>query len=431
MTRRLPLRGADLVLLGMHGLWRDPHLSQNTVFVVAVDGPLCPDRLSRAIERLLDVCPWPSARLIRPFPWGRLHWSAGPRASLRSPAVRHAEITSRAELQRLLEAELNAGIDPNQEPPVRFMVVEDRRNPSWGALVATWFHPLMDPRGGQNLLAYMAALDPDRCASEGGAMAQLVPSPDTRPLRERGRMARRSVAYMAGLAAAPVVSPGTRSAAPGRWRFRQQSYVDRDPPPRHRRDICWRLAVVGKAMAELWGRRGLGDTPFLVPISVDLRPKGEPGPIFGNMLAFHFARFRPSETRDVANLARALRGQMTEALRDGQIEANAVAMEFLGYRPVSRMLRELTWTAARETFSYNCADLMDVPAELADLFGRQPVNAYHVPAVPPRPGVGVFFNRCGTTQNLVVAWNECAIDEDEAVRIHAVVQDGMGWEAGP
>jgi len=53
------------------------------------------------------------------------------------------------------------------------------------------------------------------------------------------------------------------------------------------------------------------------------------------MLAFHFARFRPSETADLAGLTLTLRRQMVEALRDGQIDANAVAMEFLTYRPLS------------------------------------------------------------------------------------------------
>ena len=85
-------------------------------------------------------------------------------------------------------------------------------------------------------------------------------------------------------------------------------------------------------------------------------------PTFGNQLAFHFARFPPSDTRDVPALARALRRQMADAVRDGQIEANAVAMEFLGYRPLSTMLRVLPWTAGGELFSFNCADLADWPA---------------------------------------------------------------------
>jgi len=84
------------------------------------------------------------------------------------------------------------------------------------------------------------------------------------------------------------------------------------------REITWRLALVGKAMAGLWDRRGLPAVPFLVPISVDLRPKGDAGPTFGNWLAFHFARFSPAETADVAGLARALRAQMADAVRAGR-----------------------------------------------------------------------------------------------------------------
>jgi hypothetical protein len=180
-------------------------------------------------------------------------------------------------------------------------------------------------------------------------------------------------------------------------------------------------------MAELWQRRGLPDVPFLLPVSVDLRPKGHPGPTFGNQLAFHFARFPPSDTRDVPALARALRRQMADAVRDGQIEANAVAMEFLGYRPLSTMLRVLPWTAGGELFSFNCADLADWPPALEQCFGRRVVNAYHIPVVPPRPGLGVFFNRCGNRNNVVVSWMEGVVSRDEAARIIEVVRDGMGW----
>jgi hypothetical protein len=56
-VRRLPLRGADLVLMAHHPRWK-------------------------GVELGLDVCPWPAARLRRPFPWGKLHWTAGARASL-------------------------------------------------------------------------------------------------------------------------------------------------------------------------------------------------------------------------------------------------------------------------------------------------------------------------------------------------------------
>jgi hypothetical protein len=432
--RRLPLRGADLVLVAMQSLWKHAGVSNNTLMVVQCDGPIDPERITRSLERFLDFCPWPAARMRRPFPWGKLQWVARSRSALDVPPVRHRRLRAPEALQAELEAELNAAIDPRREPPLRFSILDytpEAAGPQ-SVLVVTWFHPLMDPRGGQNLLSHLAHLDEiDGRAPWGGSPPAFVGDPDPRPLKERGQLGRRSQRYMRTLTPVPPVSPGTGLTSPGRARFSQASFVGDDHGVggvRSTREICWRLALVGRAMAELWRQRGLPDVPFLVPVSVDMRPKGEPGPIFGNVLAFHFARFRPSETADVAGLTRLLRHQMTDALRDGQIDANAVAMEFLKYRPLSVMLRDLPGTATRETFSFNCADLMDFPAVLEKLFGRRVVNAYHAPSVLPRPGIGVFFNRCGIKNNLVVSWIEGAVTEDEVTRIVEMIREGMGWQ---
>lgn len=433
-ARRLPLRGADLVLLAMPTLWNGAGVSNNSVLVVRCDGPVSVERVRAALERLLDACPWPAARLRRPFPWGALHWAAGPRETLPSPPLRRRALAGPATLREAVEAELNAAIDPRREAPVRLLLLD---GPDAGdhALALTWFHPLMDPRGAQNLLAHLARLDAvGGHGSTNGAPPALAPpaAPDPRPLRERGRIAQRSLRYMRALAPAAPVSPGTGLSVPGRVRFAHAGFIEPGPEDDARRltrEISWRLAVVGRAMARLWRRRGLPDSPYLVPVSVDLRPKGDAGPTFNNMLAFHFARFRPSETEDLDALARALRRQMADALRDGQIEANAVAMEFLRYRPLSRMLRVLPGTADGETFSFNCADLGPFPPTLPALFGRRVLDAYHVPAVMPRPGIGVFFNRCGHRHNLVASWIEGAVSEDEVAEIVDDVRTGMGWVA--
>jgi hypothetical protein len=437
----LPLRGADLVLLAMPALWKETPVSNNALLAVQCDGPIDPGRVRRALHRFIAACPWPAARLRRPFPWGKLHWTAGPRERLVAPPIRHARADSVDALHGELERELNARIDPGREAPIRIAILDGApqggpadgaRDPAAapGTLVLTWFHPLMDPRGGQNLLGHLAGLDADP-APWHPSMVELAGPRDARPLRERGRIARRSLQYMRRLASTPPVSPGTGLAAPGAARFRHDRFTELDPGgARGTRDIAWRLALVGKAMAGLWARRGLStDAPFLVAIAVDLRPRGEPGATFGNMLAFHFARFQPAETADTGALARSLRRQMTDAVRDGQIEANQVAMEFLHYRPVSSMLREMPGAARRETFSFNCADVGDFPAG-APVFGRRVVNAVHVPAVCPRPGLGVFFNRCGAAENLVISWIEGAVDAGDVARIVEVVREGMGWTTG-
>jgi hypothetical protein len=423
--------------MAQHARWRRAGASNNASLVVHCDGPLDPIRLRTALDRFLRVCPWPAARLARPFPWGKLRWIAAAGLAATTPTIQHRTARAALDLHGLLEAEMSAAIDPRREPPVRFTVIDvgDEAKPAEGVLVLTWFHPLMDPRGAQNLLVHLGTLD----AANGDARRDdgsptFVAPPARQSLRERGRLARRSLEYMRTLAPVPPVSPGTALTTPGPPRFLRESFVERDPDARNARatrEMAWRLAVVGKAMAELWRRRGLADVPFLLPIAVDLRPKGQAGPTFGNLLAFHFARFRPAETADVAALASRLRHQMADAVREGQIDANAAAMEFLHYRPLSTMLRALPWTAHGDLFSFNCADVSDVPAALDRLLGRRVVNAYHVPCVLPRPGVGVFFNRSLGMNNVVVSWVDGAVIASEAARILEVVGEEMGWIAKP
>jgi hypothetical protein len=382
--------------------------------------------LATSLDRFLDECPWPAARLRRPFPWGRLRWIAGPRETLQRPPVHRRTATTAEALHRVLEEDLNASIDPRAEPPVRFTVIdtEDDPTPAGSTVAMTWFHPLMDPRGGQNLLVQLAG------AGAGGSAPSSVAAAARRPFRERARLARRSLEYMRTLAPIPPVSPGHRLERPGPVRFRRSSFVDsggRGRGARARREISWRLAVVGRAMAALWARRGLPDVPFLLPISVDMRPAGVPGTTFGNMLAFHFARFAPSACADVPRLANALRRQMAEAVRDGQIEANAAAMEFLQYRPLASVMRALPWTSSGEIFSFNCADVAEFPPALDQFVGRRVLNAYHVPCVLPRPGIGVFFNRCGERHNVVVSWVEGAGTAEDAASIIEVIRQEMAW----
>jgi hypothetical protein len=434
-VRRLDLRGADLVQLATPPRWKSIARSHNTCLVIECDGAVDAARISRALDRFLDVCPWPAARLRRPFPWGALHWAAGRREELVRPPVERRSIAARDEIDRSLTTELNDGIDPKREAPLRIALIDGEPAPAAHLLVLTWFHPLMDARGGENLLAHLDHLD--RHAGEtpwGGDPPLFVPEPDARPLRQRGKIAGGSRAYMQALAPLPPISPGAARQPTGRARFRHERFV---APPldadarRAAREMSWRLALVGQALAELWRARDLPDIPFLLPISVDLRRKGEAGATFGNLLAFHFARFKPSETRDVHALARALRRQMADAVRQGQIEANAVAMEFLRYCPRGQMLRALPWTKTGELFSFNFADLGEWPPALAECFGRSVVNAYHLPVVPLPPGIGVFFNRCGRWENLTVSWIEGVMSEDEAARIIEVIRGALGWTRTP
>ena len=156
---------------------------------------------------------------------------------------------------------------------------------------------------------------------------------------------------------------------------------------------------------------------------MDLRPKGEPGPIFGNALAFHFVQFNRSETADAARPGRAtLWRQLADAVREGHIEASAAAMEFIKHRRLVDDAARTSRDGRAVKPSPSTLQTSRTSRRWSDpFFGRRVVNAYHVSTVMPRPGIGVFFYRCRASSNIVVSWIEGAVGEvDEAWIIETV-----------
>jgi hypothetical protein len=429
MSRRLALRGADCVLLALSERFAGVRTGHNASLIIHAQGALDPARVREALCRFLDYSPWPAAHLFRPLPWGPLSWKVLPPA-VRVPPPVEVCASAPADVVRKVEDELNQPINARHQPPLRVRLL-DLGAPGGApqsVLIMTWSHVMMDPRGAEFLLAALARLDTDGSSSWGSELPEFEPAADPRPVQERGRIALRGIAHLRELGRTPPLSLGRGARGSGRARFLRKSY--REPAAtsdRRCREITWRLAIVGRAVAELWQRRGLPDVPFLVPLSVDQRKKGASGPFFGNCLAFHFARFRPSEAGDPEAVAKQLRQQMIDALREGQIESNLCGMDFLKYRPVRWMLREMPWVASGETFSFNCADTVDFSPGLETAFGARIANAFHVPTVLPRPGLGVFFSHFAPRNNIVICWAEGVVTEAEAERILDSVAAGLAW----
>jgi hypothetical protein len=428
--RALALRGTDVVVLAMDaGSRRGGATTPNATLVVECDGRLDPRRVTRALARFLPACPWLVARLWRPFPWGMLHWRLP--AVFETLAIRHDVIAAGdgAALRGHVEDELNTPFVPAREAPVRFRIV-DEPGPaprSRSTLILTWFHPLMDPRGAENLLDWLVSLDADDGTVP--AAAPLVAPPDPRPLRERGPLAAQCGRHLKTLLTRPPASFARQLPSIGSQRVHVASFTDATAsrPGGRRSEFTGRLAVVGAAMARLAARRGLPDASFVVPVSVDLRPKGDAGPVIGNYLSFHFANFTSRDAETAAGLATHLRSQMAAALRANQIDANAVGMDILRYRPLRWFFPSVPWAKGTDVCSFNCADTGACSPAARSFFGRTVLNAYHAPGVPGLPGLGVFFNRCGDVQNGVVVWRDGVVTHDEAAGLLAAVATDLAW----
>jgi len=425
----LALRGTDVVVLAMDVRGAARRSTPNASLVVECDGVLDATRVGAAVTRFLPACPWLAARLWRPFPWGKLHWRIPP--VLGSPPIRRDTVAAgdAAALRAHIEAELNTPFAPQREAPVRLRIVDEAKAgaASRSVLILTWFHPLMDPRGAENLLDWLAAIDAGDALP--AATGELVAPPNGRPLRERGTLALQCGRHLAALLPAPPASFARGVAAIGRQRVHVASFTDTQPTglgPR-RGEFTGRLAAVGAAIARLAARRGLPDAAFVVPVSVDLRAKGASGPVIGNYLSFHFAHFTTRDATTPAGLAAHLRHQLADAVRTNQIEANAVGMDMLRYRPLRRFFPRVPWADGTDLCSFNCADTGAFTPAARSVFGRAVRNAYHAPGVPPLPGLGVFFNRCGDVQNGVVVWCDGVVTAGEAAGLLDEVAADLAW----
>jgi hypothetical protein len=399
----MTLLGPDVLLLAMGG-----ERPNNAVLVLECAAPLDVERVEQAVWNLRPIAPFMESRLERPLPWGRLRWSA--RNGVVPVESRGLEPEDR--IDAVVEEILNRPVDPRRNPPLRWYVIE-QGDAGW--LVLAWVHALMDPRGAELLVSMLDAVDAGGERAAWAAARPIVPPEDERPAKERGALARSAMDPLRALGRERPPTLAGDAAKAGRVRHRRR--LVRTPA----RQMPQTLAAVGRAVAATAAARGdaLAE-PFIVPISVDRRKKGEPGPVFGNFVSFHFARFRPAET-DAATVA-ALRRDMAEAVRTNFVEALWAGMNFIRYYPPRHLLRPL---GGREIASFHCADTGEVRPALPLLFGVPVRSAYHVPCVQPHPGLGLFFTRVGELESIVAVWVDGVVTPDEVDRLLDDVERGI------
>jgi hypothetical protein len=392
--RTLTLLGPDVLLVAMGG-----DRPNNAVFVVECDGALDPARVARAVARLQAVAPFMASRLERPFPWGRLRW----RAIEAAPAVASRRLGPGESIEDVVDGLLNEVVDPRRSPPLRWHVVADTDGArSWLALA--WVHPLMDPRGAELLVAMLDAVDRGADGVAWASARCIEPPDDARPARVRAALARRAIPRLRAVGAGP-----RRALGDGRdgGRVRHRRRVVRAAT----RQVPATLAAVGRGVLRLWRGRGVRIAePFVVPISVDRRRKGEPGPVFGNFVSFHFTRFLPADDEALAATAAAIRRDMADAVRDDLVEAVWAGMSVIRHYPPRHLLRPL---GGRDPASFHCADTGEVRPPLETVTGPRVRSAFHAPCVHPQPGLGVFFSRTGDTESIVAVWVDGVVSAAE------------------
>ncbi len=271
-------------------------------------------------------------------------------------------------------------------------------------VVATWVHMLFDGAGSERFLRWLDEVYRQvRGGSELPDRDELEPrTPHSLGAGERGRRARQWQHWMGGLGSHPLRSlAGPLSNSPQDLRYELVTLGVEETSRVCERaadhagfltPMLFYLAAAIRAHHAVYRARGVDPGSYAVPLPVDLRPKGREGAMFRTHTSLLWFQVLPRSVDDLEGLIEVLKVQRRDAIRSGQIENGAYAMEFTRGVP-----RRLYARMARAAFRGElCSFFFAYTAEFADgldsFVGGQVLNAHHVAPVPPSPGSCLALN---------------------------------------
>ncbi len=322
-------------------------------------------------------------------------------------------------------ARLNEPVSLRRGELLRFDVVR-HADPARGSdVAATWAHMLLDGAGSERFLLWL-----DECHRGLRSPAELPvpdelapPPPHALGAGERGRRAREWQRWMDRVAAHPL-----RSLAGPLRRVRQQlRYELFTLPPAETQlamqraaaragfltPMLFYLALAIRAHHAVFRARGVDPGSYVVPLPVNLRPKGREGAIFRTHTSLLWFHVLPGLVSDLDALLDELKRQRREAIRSGQIENGVFAMDFARFAP-RRLYARMARSALRgELCSFFFAYTGEFGEGLDHFLGAPVRNGYHVAPVPASPGSCVAISLFRGRLNLNHVFQEGVFSERE------------------
>jgi hypothetical protein len=426
----LPLTGADCFLRAFDAeirrLSAASHVSQA---VLRLAPGFDPAALAKRIAELADKQPIVRAPIRRRglvgAPAYALHAareSALPRLEIRDFASGDPSGVPPAPLV----ARLNEPISLQRGELLRFDVARYAGGAQGCDVVATWAHLLFDGAGSERFLVWL-----DECFRGLRSASELPdpgefdpPPPPALGAGERGRRAREWQQWMASKAAVPLRSlagPARRVRQDLRYELLALTPEESERATQRAAALAgfltpmpFYLAVAIRAHHVVFRARGADPGAYLVPLPVDLRAKGREGAIFRTRVSLLWFYVQPALAADLPALLDELKLQRRDAIRSGQIENGAFAMEFA--RPAPSRL--YSYLARRDLRGELCSFFFAYTGEFGDgtfesFFGARVENAYHVAPVPASPGSCLAFSLFRGHLNANHVYQSDAISRDE------------------
>jgi hypothetical protein len=306
-------------------------------------------------------------------------------------------------------------------------------------LAFTWLHMLLDGAGSERFVRFLE----DRRA---GA-APPVPTADRpeappevalpRGARERGGMAMSWQRGMQALSALSVRSlAGPVRAVPQDLVYDLHAFAPAESAAILARaaslagfltPMLFYVAVAVRAHDAVLRARGTVPESYVVPLPVDLRPKGGEGGVFRTRVSMIWLQVRAERVPDLAALLADLKEVRRNAIRQRQVENGVAAMDYALLAPAGLYARMTRRPLRGELCSFFFGWTAEFCEGLARFFGAEVLDGFHAPSVPPSPGSGLVFSRFGDRLNVTHVRQQGVLSADERETFRAaLVRDLTG-----
>lgn len=433
----VPLTGADCFLRAFDGETRRLSGASHLAQLVLRLGPgFDPDRLREQLAAAAAAAPILRAPIRRPHPFttpvydvARASACLLPPVSLeRRPGSRAGDSVPEAFFERLNDVRAI-----RRGELLRFDVVSHAD----GADVAmTWLHMLFDGSGSEAFVRWLdAGFRGVRATGEfpaGDGLGDVTPPPLG---AGRGRLAQVWRRHMTGLATRPL-----RSLAGPARRVRQALRYDLETfAPEETTAIVARaqqkagfltpmlyyLAAAIRAHDAVFRARGVDPGSYVVPLPVNLRPKGREGALFRTHVSMLWFHVESAVARDFDGLLGTLKAQRRDSIKAGLVEAGVAAMDYARFAPARLYAQIARRSLGGELCSFFFAYTDQFLPGMERFFGAPIVNAFHAPSVPPSPGSGAILSIRSGRLNFTHVYQHGVLSDAERALLRRRLRDDL------
>jgi hypothetical protein len=440
--KRLPLTGADCFLRAFDAEIRRfnsaSHISQ---LVLRLGPDFDVERLRALVSAAADAQPMLRAAVRRRFGVGAPFYelAGAPRRAKPEVTVHEAEARpdDPAALPALFESRLNERRSLRRGDLLRFDVVRYAGGAAGCDVALSWLHLLFDGAGSEHFVRWL-----DAC-HRGEHRVDTLPqadelagaSPSTQTFGERGDAARRWQSWVDGFGEHPL-----RSLAGPRRRAPQALACDLltlDPAETERAvaeagrragfmtPMLFYMAAAIRAHHAVARARGFDPVSYVVPLPVNVRPRGAEAAIFRTHVSLVWFQVLPDLVEDFDGLVAELKAQRLAAIKAGHIENGIAAMDFARFAPARLYARMARRASPGELCSFFFAYTGEFLAGMPSFLGCPIENAFHIAPVPASPGSCAAMSLRDGRLNVSHVHQRGVFSDDERVRFRESLRSDL------